>query len=134
MEYPQLTNFLQALPPNRRPSWGQFLDSLTPNQKAQFAELCGELTVKAVTGVNTDGLGHNLSDRVVDIKAVKRLHINVEGEDKPFPAISYRNHIYSLFRTLNDWSAVEKITSRLRASYLVTQTPKGWVVWVHEQD
>jgi hypothetical protein len=133
MENPQLASFLRALPPSQRPNWAQFIDSLSKTQQEMLGELSVDITVKPRASIDTDGLGTNLQGRIVDIKAVQKQHIKLEGDDKPFPALVYNRHTYSLFRTLHDWASVEKITSRLRVGYLVTETPKGWVVWVHEQ-
>ena len=130
----QINAFLRSTPPEQRQLWQRFISSLNETQLSLFVELCPDITIKKKDTklLASDGLGQDLASRVVDIKLVQRKHIMIEGDDKPFPAIVYRQHTYSLFRTLQDWASVEKITSRLRLGYLVTQTPKGWVIWVHE--
>jgi hypothetical protein len=130
----QINAFLRSTPPEQRQLWQRFISSLNETQLSLFVELCPDITIKKKDTklLASDGLGQDLASRVVDIKLVQRKHIMIEGDDKPFPAIVYRQHTYSLFRTLQDWAEVEKITSRLRLGYLVTQTPKGWVIWVHE--
>lgn len=130
----QINAFLRSTPTHQRQLWQTFVSSLNDAQISLFAELCPDITIKTKDSdfAPTDGLGNSLDSRLVDLKLVQRKHITIEGDDKPFPAIVYKQHTYSLFRTIQDWSSVQKITSRLRFGYLVTQTPKGWVVWVHE--
>jgi hypothetical protein len=136
MQYPQINNFFENVPINHQRQWQKFINSLSEAQKADFAQLCPDLTIKQRRDIfqDTDGLGSEVQNRIVDLKATKKMHIRVAGDDKPFPAISYRNHTYTLFRTLSDWETAAKISSRLKVGYLITQTPKGWVVWVHEQE
>ncbi len=136
MQYPEIDNFLEGVPIHSQRQWQKFINSLSAAQKADFAQLCPDLVVKQRGGSfqDTDGLGEGIQNRLVDIKAVQKMHIRVAGDDKPFPAIRYRNNTYSLFRTLSDWQTAQKISSRLKVGYLITQTPKGWVVWVHEQE
>ncbi len=136
MQYPQINSFFESVPINHQRQWQNFINSLSESQKADFAKLCTDLTIKQRGNVfqDTDGLGSEVQNRLVDLKATQKMHIKLAGDDKPFPAISYRNYTYTLFRTLSDWETAQKISSRLKVGYLITQTPKGWVVWVHEQE
>ncbi len=136
MQYPQIDNFLEGVPINCQRQWQKFINSLSEAQKADFAQLCPELMIKqrASSFQDTDGLGQTLQNRVIDIKATQKMHIKLAGDDKTFPAIRYGGSIYALFRTLSDWETAKKISSRLKVGYVITQTPKGWVVWVHEQE
>jgi len=136
MQYPQIHNFLESVPLTQQRQWQKFISSLSETQKADFAQLCPELAIKqrGDSFHDTDGLGRGVQNRVVDLKATQKMHIKVAEDDKPFPAISYRKQIYTLFRTLSDWETAQKISSRLRVGYLITETPKGWVIWVHEQE
>ncbi|ELS31018.1 MULTISPECIES: hypothetical protein [Pseudanabaena] len=77
-------------------------------------------------------LGGKKSNLVIVPAEIKYQHIKIEDFDKPVPAIAYNGNIYSLFRASNNWSEVEKLTSRLSADYIITVIPKGWAIWVFE--
>lgn len=77
-------------------------------------------------------LGGKTSNFVIVPAAITHTHIKLEDVDKPVAAILYNNYTYSLFRTSNDWSEVEKLTSRLSAAYVITVISKGWAIWVFE--
>jgi hypothetical protein len=77
-------------------------------------------------------LGGKTSNFVILSAELKYRHIKIDELEKPVTAITYKGKTHSLFRTSSDWKEVEKITSRLSASYIITVTAKGWAIWVFE--
>ena len=63
---------------------------------------------------------------------VRHCHLKLPDLDKPIAGLEYNDHTYSIFRACATWAEVEKITSRLSSSYVITVTKKGWVIWVLE--
>ncbi len=69
---------------------------------------------------------------IVELAAVQRCHVKVEGHDRPVPAIRDRGQIYSFFRSCPDWDTTEKIAGRLKERYAIARVKKGWTIWVLE--
>ena len=77
-------------------------------------------------------LGGKTASFIIVPTEIKYHHIRVEDLEKPVAALTFNNHTYSLFRTSNDWSEVQKITGRLSETYVITVIPKGWAIWTFE--
>lgn len=63
---------------------------------------------------------------------VRHCHVQLEGMDKPVAAIEYQGHTYSFFKAFSSWEEAEKIASRLKDLYIITNTRKGWAIWAFE--
>jgi hypothetical protein len=77
-------------------------------------------------------VGGKTSNFVIVPASIQHKHIRLEEIDKPVAALIYNNYTYSLFRTSNTWSEVEKLTGRLSGAYVITVISKGWAIWVFE--
>ncbi|MEI6329499.1 MAG: hypothetical protein WCP16_09725 [Pseudanabaena sp. ELA645] len=77
-------------------------------------------------------LGGKTANFLIVPAEIKYRHIKIDELEKPITAIIYKDKTYSLFRASSDWKEVEKITSRLSATYVITVTAKGWAIWVFE--
>jgi hypothetical protein len=67
----------------------------------------------------------------------KHCHINLPGLSKPVGAIAYSGKLYSCVRLYSDRESAQRGAQRLIErgnSVLLTQVPKGLVLWVSEPD
>ncbi len=84
----------------------------------------------AITSVSESG---NFTETFVLEKGkVRYCHIKLQELDKPVAGIEYKGQFYSFFKFCSDWATAEKVAKRLSDPYIVTATPKGWVIWAHE--
>jgi len=69
---------------------------------------------------------------VVDSKLTYHCHIDLAEEEKPIAAIAYQGKFYSFFRTCANLETTEKIASRMKGGFIITQIKKGWAIWAFE--
>lgn len=75
---------------------------------------------------------NSIQQYVIDPKMTHHCHIDLIDYDKPIAAIAYQGKFYSFFRTCPNWEAVEKIGSRMKDEFVITQIKKGWAIWAFE--
>jgi hypothetical protein len=67
----------------------------------------------------------------------KNCHITVPDLPSPIGAIQYQENFYSYFRYFSSLEAAQRVAQRLISSgnvVVLTQVPKGLVLWIFESD
>jgi hypothetical protein len=85
--------------------------------------------------VQVDGSTHPLP--VLQRQAYKTCHIQLPDTPEPISAIVYANQFYSYVRFYSSLEATQRASERLIRlgnQVVLTQVPKGLVLWVFEPD
>jgi hypothetical protein len=75
---------------------------------------------------------NRIQQYVVDSSKTYRCHVDLADSDKPIAAIAYQGKFYSFFRTCPNWETAEKIASRMKGEFVITEIKKGWAIWAFE--
>ncbi|MBD1912351.1 MULTISPECIES: hypothetical protein [unclassified Leptolyngbya] len=88
----------------------------------------------------SDGIGQADTDQPLILESrtlYRSCHIVLTETGERMPAINYGNQFYSFFRSERDRARALELATKLRQRDhlpLLTQTPKGFAIWVFEPD
>lgn len=74
---------------------------------------------------------------MINRNSFRNCHITVPDLPSPIGAIQYQENFYSYFRCFSSLEAAQRAAKRLMSSgniVVLTQVPKGLVLWIFESD